>query len=65
MTTITAAMVAKLREQTDATMMDCKKALVRFDGDYETTLKWLTETPYHERRGAILDGRRCQCCKCK
>ena len=33
---ITAAMVKKLRDKTGAGMMDCKKALTKADGDFET-----------------------------
>ena len=35
MTKITASDVAKLRRQTGAGMMDCKKALVESNGDFE------------------------------
>jgi elongation factor Ts len=35
MAQITAAMVKKLREATDAGMMECKKALVEADGDFD------------------------------
>jgi elongation factor Ts len=38
MAEITAAMVAKLREMTNAGMMDCKKALVEANGDMEAAL---------------------------
>ncbi len=38
MAEITAAMVAKLREMTNAGMMDCKKALVESNGDLEAAL---------------------------
>jgi len=31
----------KLREETGAGVMDCKKALVRFDYDYDKALGWL------------------------
>src|SRR3954462_14152923 len=34
-TTITAAEVKKLRDQTDAGMMECKGALTEADGDFE------------------------------
>lgn len=33
---ITAGMVKELREQTQAGMMDCKKALVKTDGNMES-----------------------------
>lgn len=38
MATITAADVNKLRQQTGAGMMDCKKALVETDGDFEAAV---------------------------
>lgn len=38
MANITAAEVNKLRKQTGAGMMDCKKALVEADGDYEKAI---------------------------
>ncbi|MCH7936834.1 MAG: elongation factor Ts [Proteobacteria bacterium] len=41
MTEITAALVKKLREETAAGMMDCKKALVETDGDHEAAVGWL------------------------
>jgi len=40
---ITAEMVKKLREQTGAGMMDCKKALTETDGDYEKAVTLLRE----------------------
>lgn len=39
--TVTAAEVAKLREQTGAGMMDCRKALVESEGDYEKAIDYL------------------------
>lgn len=41
MSTITAADVNKLRTQTGAGMMDCKKALVEADGDFEKAVEVL------------------------
>ena len=41
MTKIIAALVKKLREETAAGMMDCKKALVETDGDHEAAIDWL------------------------
>lgn len=41
MTKITAADVKKLREQTGAGMMDCKKALVETDGDFDKAIEVL------------------------
>ena len=43
MANITAQMVKELREKTDAGMMDCKKALVATDGDFEKAVDWLRE----------------------
>ncbi|MBP5251771.1 MAG: elongation factor Ts [Treponema sp.] len=40
---ITAAMVKDLREQTGAGMMDCKKALVDTNGDFDAAVKLLKE----------------------
>ncbi len=40
---ITASMVKNLREQTGAGMMDCKKALVETDGDFDAAAKLLKE----------------------
>lgn len=39
----TAKDVARLREQTGAGMMDCKKALTEADGNFDTAVKWLRE----------------------
>ncbi len=41
MATITAAEVNKLRQQTGAGMMDCRKALVETDGDFEKAVDYL------------------------
>lgn len=41
MTKITAADVNKLRKQTGAGMMDCKKALQESDGDFEKAIEYL------------------------
>ena len=40
-TTITAAEINKLRQQTGAGMMDCRKALVESDGDFEAAIDYL------------------------
>lgn len=40
---ISASDVKKLREQTNAPMMDCKKALTECGGDMEKAVKWLRE----------------------
>ncbi len=42
MATITAADVNKLRTITGAGMMDCKKALVEADGDFDLAIENLT-----------------------
>lgn len=39
--TISASLVAELRKKTDAGMMDCKKALVETNGDFEAAVEWL------------------------
>lgn len=41
MATITAALVAQLREKSGAPMMDCKKALEANDGNVEASVDWL------------------------
>lgn len=43
MTVVTAEAVKKLRELTDAPMMDCKKALTTAEGDFEKAQKLLRE----------------------
>lgn len=43
MANITAKMVAELRAKTNCGMMDCKKALVENNGDFEEAVKWLRE----------------------
>lgn len=40
---VTAAMVKELREQTNAGMMDCKKALQECDGDIKKSIDWLRQ----------------------
>ncbi|MBN2826141.1 MAG: translation elongation factor Ts, partial [Campylobacterales bacterium] len=35
--------IKKLREMTDAGMMDCKKALAESDGDMDKAVAWLRE----------------------
>ncbi len=40
-TTITAADINKLRQQTGAGMMDCRKALTEADGDFEAAIDYL------------------------
>ena len=43
MAEITAQMVKQLRDATGAGMLDCRKALVEFDGDVETATNFLRE----------------------
>jgi elongation factor Ts len=43
MADITAQMVKELREKTNAGMMDCKKALVETDGDFDKAVNYLRE----------------------
>jgi elongation factor Ts len=52
MANITAADVAKLRKQTGAGMMDCKKALQETDGDFEKA------TDYLRKKGAKVAAKR-------
>ena len=40
-TTITAAEINKLRQQTGAGMMDCRKALIESNGDFESAIDYL------------------------
>lgn len=41
MAEVTVAQISKLRQQTSAGMMDCKKALIESDGDHEAAVNWL------------------------
>src|SRR6478752_4334121 len=43
MTEISAAMVKQLRDATSAGMMDCKRALVETEGDFDAAVKLLRE----------------------
>ena len=43
MTDVSAAMVKELRDATSAGMMDCKRALVETDGDFDAAVKLLRE----------------------
>ena len=43
MANFTSQDVMKLREQTGVGMMDCKKALVQTDGNFEEAIKYLRE----------------------
>ena len=49
---IKAADVAKLRQMTGAGMMDCKKALVEANGDYERAKEIIRE------KGKLVAGKR-------
>jgi elongation factor Ts len=40
---VSAADVKKLRQATDAPMMDCKKALTECDGDFDKAMEWLRD----------------------
>lgn len=40
-TTITASEINKLRQQTGAGMMDCRKALIESNGDFEAAIDYL------------------------
>ena len=51
-TTITAKSVKTLREQTGAGMMDCKKALIEADGDFEKAIEIL------RKKGQKLSAKR-------
>ena len=43
MADIPATLVKKLRDETGAPMMDCKRALVEAEGDYDAALRLLRE----------------------
>ncbi len=43
MVEISASMVKDLREKSGAAMMDCKKALVESQGDFEKAFEWLRQ----------------------
>lgn len=43
MAQVTAQEVKRLRDATQAGMMDCKRALVENDGDFDAAVKWLRE----------------------
>lgn len=55
MATITAAEVNKLRRQTGAGMMDCRKALVESDGDFEKAIEYLRKKG--QKVAAMRSGR--------
>ena len=54
MATITAADVMKLRQMTGVSMMECKKALVKTEGDYDAAVKLLREL------GAAVSAKRAE-----
>jgi elongation factor Ts len=54
-TTITAADINKLRQQTGAGMMDCRKALTESDGDFEAAIDYLRKKG---QKVAVLRGDR-------
>ncbi len=55
MATITAADVNKLRKQTGAGMMDCRKALIECDGDFEKAIEYLRKKG--QKVAAMRSGR--------
>lgn len=55
MATITAAEVNKLRRQTGAGMMDCRKALIESDGDFEKAIEYLRKKG--QKVAAMRSGR--------
>ncbi len=69
MATITAADVNKLRTITGAGMMDCKKALVEADGDFDLAIENLRKKGQKvaANRSDRRIYRRCcnRCCKCR
>jgi translation elongation factor EF-Ts len=65
MAAITAKMVSYLRSQTNESMMECKMALIKHDGDMKAALDYIMTTPLHIRNKGKLDGRECCCCQCK
>ena len=54
MATITASDVMKLRQMTGVSMMECKKALVKTEGDYDAAVKLLREL------GAAVSAKRAE-----
>lgn len=55
MATVTAADVNKLRKQTGAGMMDCRKALIACDGDFEKAIEFLRKKG--QKVAAMRSGR--------
>src|SRR5699024_1843778 len=55
MAKVTAADVNKLRKQTGAGMMDCRKALVESDGDFEKAIEYLRKKG--QKVAALRSGR--------
>ena len=52
MAEVTVAQISKLRQQTSAGMMDCKKALIESDGDHEAAVDWL------RKKGAVTAAKK-------
>ncbi|HIG80810.1 MAG TPA: translation elongation factor Ts [Verrucomicrobiales bacterium] len=52
MADITVAQISKLRQQTSAGMMDCKKALTESGGDHEAAVDWL------RKKGAVTAAKK-------
>ena len=48
--TVSATEVKKLRELTGAGMMDCKRALLESEGDYEKAVEYLRKKESHRQR---------------
>lgn len=55
MANITAAEIGKLRSQTGAGMMDCRKALIESDGDFEKAIEYLRKKG--QKVAAVRGGR--------
>ena len=55
MTEIKAADVAKLRKQTGAGMMDCKKALIESSGDFELAIDVLRKKGQKVAASELID----------
>ena len=54
MAKITAAEVNKLRQTTGAGMMDCKKALVEAEGDFDKAIETLSEVNFNDELIATI-----------
>ena len=62
---ITASEINKLRQQTGAGMMDCRKALVESDGDFEAAIDYLRKKG--QKVAALRGGQGSErrCCNCQ